>query len=180
MSQLMLLGPVGGAGGAPPANAELSAKYREDLLHSIQKIIEKPIQIKNETVHVNYSVSKAGDDQFLASDKLGVSTSVPRKTYLEEYDESRKFDKHGPIVSQSRGTYQDMVEEDIQLRLGHGALEASQSRPKIADSIDDLVGDVTSAIEESIKDEVDNSRFSNSKVSKGSNQESKSKDKKEA
>jgi len=31
----MLLGPVGGAGGAPPANAELSAKYREDLLHSI-------------------------------------------------------------------------------------------------------------------------------------------------
>jgi len=73
-----------------------------------------------------------------------------------------------------------MVEEDIQLRLGHGALEASQSKPKIADSIDDLVGDVNSAIEESIKDEVDNSRFSNSKVSKGSNQESKSKDKKEA
>lgn len=34
MSQLMLLGPIGGAG-APPANAELSSKYREDLLQSI-------------------------------------------------------------------------------------------------------------------------------------------------
>ena len=58
-----------------------------------------------------------------------------------------------------------MVEEDIALRLG-----TSQSRGlKIhQDSIDDLVGDATSAIEESIKDEVGESRMSNSKVSKQS------------
>ena len=44
MSQLMLLGPAVGVG-APgaPVSAELSTKYREDLLSSIQKIIEKPI-----------------------------------------------------------------------------------------------------------------------------------------
>ena len=59
-----------------------------------------------------------------------------------------------------------MVEEDIALRLG-----TSQSRGGLKihlDSIDDLVGDATSAIEESIKDEVGESRMSNSKVSKQS------------
>ena len=59
----MLLGPAAGAGvPGVPVNAELSQKYREDLLHSIQKIIEKPIEIKHETVHVNYSVSKAPEE----------------------------------------------------------------------------------------------------------------------
>lgn len=46
--------------------------------------------------------------------------------------------------------------------MGKGALETSQSRATKAhqDSIDDLVGDVHSAIEESIKDEVGESRMS--------------------
>ena len=76
----MLLGPAAGVAPGGPVNAQLSDKYREDLLESIKKIVEKPIEIKQETVHVNYSVSK--------EDRLGLSTSQPRKTYLEEYDES--------------------------------------------------------------------------------------------
>ena len=46
--------------------------------------------------------------------------------------------------------------------MGKGALDTSQSRATKAhqDSIDDLVGDVHSAIEESIKDEVGESRMS--------------------
>ena len=60
MSQLMLLGSA--AGGAPAHDAGMTAKQREDLLASIQKIIEKPISIRNETVHVNYSVSRGADD----------------------------------------------------------------------------------------------------------------------
>ena len=73
----------------------MSAKQREDLLASIQKIIEKPISIRNETVHVNYSVSRGADDQLLASDKIGASVSNTRKSYLEEYDESKKLEKIG-------------------------------------------------------------------------------------
>lgn len=68
----------------------MSAKQREDLLLSIQKIIEKPISIRNETVHVNYSVSRGADDQLLTSDKIGASVSNTRKSYLEEYDESKR------------------------------------------------------------------------------------------
>ena len=59
----MLLGSA--AGGAPANDSGMSAKQREDLLLSIQKIIEKPIAIRNETVHVNYSVSKGADDQLV-------------------------------------------------------------------------------------------------------------------
>ena len=110
MSQLMLLGPAG----APAADAGMSKQHREELLASIQKIIEKPIQIRNETVHVNYSVSKGLDDQLLASaDKFGASVSAARKSYLEEYDESRRLEKQGPVVTQSQSRYADMVEEDI-------------------------------------------------------------------
>ena len=62
-----------------------------------------------------------------------------------------------------------MVEEDIELRLGRNTLETSQSRPRAhQDSIDDLVGEVTSAIDESIKDEVGESRMSNSRISRHS------------
>lgn len=80
--------------------------------------MEKPIEIRKETVHVNYSVSKGPDDQLLASDKLGVSASMARKSYLEEYDESIRLGKKGGVVTQSQSQYQNMVEEDIQLRLG--------------------------------------------------------------
>ena len=175
MSQLMLLGPAAGAGapGAPgaPVSAELSSKYREDLLQSIQKIIEKPIQIKNETVHVNYSISKAADEQGVGmADKLGLSASQPRKTYLEEYEESQRLSKRGPVVTHSRSKYQEMVEEDISLRLGKSGLDASQSKGRAphAESIEDMVGEVTSAIEESIRDEVGESRLSTSKMSRHS------------
>ncbi len=43
---------------------------------------------------MNYSVSKGLDDQLLASaDNFGVSVSAARKSYLEEYDESRRLEK---------------------------------------------------------------------------------------
>ena len=68
----------------------------------------------------------------------------------------------------------EMVEEDISLRLGKGAIDVSQSKNKMMeDSIADMVGDVTSVIEESIRDEVIESRMSNSKLS---NQKSHSRD----
>jgi len=67
----MLLGPAGGvAPGGAPVSAELSIKYREDLLLSIQKIVEKPIEVKHETVHVNYSITKEE-----GIDRLGLSAS---------------------------------------------------------------------------------------------------------
>jgi len=98
MSQLMLLGP---ASGSAPVSTELSVKYREELLESIKKIVEKPISIKNETVHVNYSVSKGLDDHQLAAslDRAGVSTSFPRKSYLQEYDETLRLKNAGQVVS---------------------------------------------------------------------------------
>ena len=58
-------------------------------------------------------MSKAPDDQLLISDKLGVSASHARKSYLEEYDESVRLNKKGNVVTQSSQKYQDMVEEDI-------------------------------------------------------------------
>jgi len=62
-----------------------------------------------------------------------------------------------------------MIEEDISLRLGKSAIDVSQSKPKQhGESIDDLVGEVASAIEESIKDEVGDSRISTSKISRHS------------
>lgn len=97
--------------------------------------------------------------------------SNARKSYLEEYDESKRLEKIGlNVVTQSAKSYADMVEEDIQLQLGKNTFETSQSRglKTHQDSIDDLIGDATSAIEESIKDEVGESRISNSKMSKHS------------
>ena len=93
---------------------------------------------------------------------MGASVSNARKSYLEEYDESKKLEKIGPnVVTASAKSIAEMVEEDIELRLGKGALETSQSRGiGMENSIDDLVGDVHSAIEESIKDEVGESRMS--------------------
>ena len=74
----------------------MSQKQRDELLDSIKKIIEKPISIRNETVHVNYSVSKGVDNQLLTSvDRLGASVSGARKTYLEEYEESKRLEKLG-------------------------------------------------------------------------------------
>lgn len=176
MSQLMLLGPAAGAGvPGVPVNAELSQKYREDLLQSIQKIIEKPIEIKHETVHVNYSVSKAPEEQSAIADRLGISTSQPKKSYLEEYEESQRISKRGPVVTHPRSTYQDMIEEDISLRLGKSGLDVSQSKGKqIRDEsiIEDMVGDVHSAIEESIRDEIGDSRMNASKMSKHSRENS--------
>ena len=96
--------------------------------------------------------------------------SNARKSYLEEYDESKRLDKIGHnVITQSAKSYAEMVEEDIELRLGRNTLETSQSRPRAhQDSIDDLVGEVTSAIDESIKDEVGESRMSNSRISRHS------------
>jgi hypothetical protein len=90
----MLLGTASGHG----QTTEISAKHRDELLANIQKIVEKPIEIRNETVHVNYSVAKGLDDQLLnsekfgASEKFGGSVSAARKSYLEEYDESRRLE----------------------------------------------------------------------------------------
>ena len=65
----------------------------------------------------------------LASDKVGASVSNTRKSYLEEYDESKRLEKIGHnVVTQSAKSYAEIVEEDIELRLGKGALDTSQSR----------------------------------------------------
>ena len=93
----MLLGTASGQ----TVSNDISIKQREELLESIKKIIEKPIEIKNETVHVNYQVSKAPDDLLHGSDRLAVSTSVARKSYLEEYDESVRLEKRGNVVTHS-------------------------------------------------------------------------------
>ena len=68
-------------------------------------------------------------------------------------------------MTQDRSAYQEMIEEDISLRLGKGAFDVSHSKQKLGDSIEDLVGEVTSAIEESIRDEVIESRVTSSKMS---------------
>ena len=47
---------------------------------------------------MNYSVSRGADDQLVASDKIGASVSNTRKSYLEEYDESKRLEKIGPNV----------------------------------------------------------------------------------
>jgi len=47
MSQLMLLGQGNNSGPA------LNEVQRQDMLESIKKIVEKPIQVRNET-HVSY------------------------------------------------------------------------------------------------------------------------------
>ena len=49
MSQLMLLGTGNGSGPA------MDDKKRTELLESIKKIVEKPIEIRNET-HISYTV----------------------------------------------------------------------------------------------------------------------------
>jgi len=94
-----------GTGSGHAQTAEISVKQREDLLANIQKIVDKPIEIRNETVHVNYSVAKGLDDQLLNSEKFGASVSAARKSYLEEYDESRRLESNGHVVDQSSSKY---------------------------------------------------------------------------
>ena len=76
---------------------------------------------------MNYSVSKGGDDQLLMSEKMAVGASVSgtRKSYLEEWEESKRLEKQGAVVTHSQQTIKEMVEEDIALRLGKGALDVS-------------------------------------------------------
>lgn len=52
MSQMMLLGIGQGN------NTNLSEKQRQEVIDNIKKIVEKPVKIKQETVHVNYSIQK--------------------------------------------------------------------------------------------------------------------------
>ena len=55
--------------------------------------------------------------------------SNARKSYLEEYDESKRLEKVGTnVVTHSAKSIAEIVESDIELRLGKGALDTSQSR----------------------------------------------------
>ena len=65
------------------------------MMESIKKIVEKPIEIKRETVNVNYSVSRAEGDELLISQQKAAndSTSARKKSYLEEYDESKRKER---------------------------------------------------------------------------------------
>ena len=64
-------------------------------------------------------------------------------SYLEEYDQRKR--------NSSFHKYPEIIEEDIQIRSG-----ASRSNRKLSksDSGDDIVDEVTSIVEESIRDEV--------------------------
>ena len=55
-------------------------------------------------MHVNYNVSKGADDM-LTSDKFGASVSGTRKSYLEEYEESKRKQKLGAVIEQSQSHY---------------------------------------------------------------------------
>lgn len=84
MTQMMLLGFGQGVG------PNLSEAQRLDAVESIKKIIEKPITIKQETVHVNYSVNKVDTIEMSLAEELATSQSRPKKkSYLEEFEESR-------------------------------------------------------------------------------------------
>ena len=77
MSQLMLLG-AGQAG----VSGGMSAEQRNEILGAIQKIVEKPIEIKQETVNVNYSLTRDAQE-------LIASGSAHKMSYLEEYERSK-------------------------------------------------------------------------------------------
>ena len=51
MTNMMMLGF-----GQP--NASVTDKQREEAMEMMKKLIEQPVTIKQETVHVNYSVNK--------------------------------------------------------------------------------------------------------------------------
>jgi hypothetical protein len=81
---MMLLGFGQGVG------PNLSEAQRLEAVESIKKIIEKPITIKQETVHVNYSVNKVDSIDMSLAEELATSQSRPKKkSYLEEFEESR-------------------------------------------------------------------------------------------
>lgn len=134
MSQMMLLG--GGQGG-------MTAQQRDEMMDAIKKIVEKPIEIKQETVNVNYSVSREAKD-ILASGSHPKEASA-KLSYLEEYDRSK-----GRTGSFRK--YSDVIEEDIALRSG---VSTSNRKGNQSDSIDDIVDEVTSLVEESIKEDID-------------------------
>ena len=170
MSQLMLLGGVQSSNAGTPQNDA----QRDEILKSIKALVEKPIEIKNETVHVNYSIQRPDNQvphvDVLGSDKFSASISGnygrPKKSYLQEYDESRASMSGADFARQTGASgirisgkqISDMVEEDFALRSGGSRLGGSFSRQERknshSNSIDDLVGDVASAIEESIKEDI--------------------------
>ena len=175
MSQLMLLGGASGGQGSGGVG-EMSTKQRDELLAQIQKIVEKPIEIKQETVNVNYTMNR--DNLGTSGDKFGASVSGKRKSYLEEYEESVRLEKKGNVVSESQGKYTSMVEEDIALRLGvsvsklenSGSWKDGKRNNQHQESIEDMIGDVSQNIEDSIKDEIGDSH-SKISASKQSNRD---------
>ena len=100
---------------------------------------DKPIEIKHETVNVNYSLSRD------AQELVHGSGSHHKLSYLEEYERSKGRSNSG------FQKYSDIIEEDIVLRSGQ-----SRSNKKLtgSDSIDDIV-DETSIVEESIREDFD-------------------------
>lgn len=58
MSQLMFLGGSQTTNTGAAASQEQNDAQREEILNQIKALVEKPIEIKNETVHVNYSIQR--------------------------------------------------------------------------------------------------------------------------
>ena len=136
MSQMMLLG--GGQGG-------MTQQHRDEMLSAIKQIVEKPIEIKQETVNVNYSVSREAKDILASGSHPKEVHASGKLSYLEEYDRSK-----GRTGSFRK--YSDVVEEDIAMRSG---ISTSNRKGNQSDSIDDIVDEVTSIVEESIKEDID-------------------------
>ena len=123
----------------------MTQQQRDEMMAAIKAIVEKPIEIKQETVNVNYSVSREAKD-ILASGSHPKEVHASEKlSYLEEYDRSKG-------KTSSFRKYSDVIEEDIALRSG---VSTSNRKGNQSDSIDDIVDEVTSHVEESIKEELD-------------------------
>lgn len=110
MSQIMLLG-IGSAN-----NSNMSDTQRQEVINNIKMIIEKPVKIKQETVHVNYSISKVEPQTEMSLHEELQSTTSKRvgtqkkMTYLEEFEQKEKQN------DKLKSKVVDSIEEDIAIR----------------------------------------------------------------
>ena len=137
----MLLGAAT-SGDGRPGQAGLSDAQRNEVLSQIKAIVEKPIEIKKETIIVSDSLAK--DQQHIldrVSQSQVLQSSVRKMTYLEEYDQSKQksLSKHKGDDNRMSSKYSDIVEEDIALRLGSSGKTSKKKDDNSDGSIDDLV-----------------------------------------
>jgi hypothetical protein len=168
---MMLLGASSGA-------TNLNEQQRQDILDNIKKIVEKPIEIKKETVQVSYSISKAEEPEMSLHQELAgsiskkghASTSQKKMSYLQEFDESKKKSHR-----ESKAKIAESIDEDIAIR-SHDFTNSRREKGSSADdSIDeDIADEVPTEKEDSISEQIEESGTSykgtESRLSKVSSQ----------